>query len=115
MLSRREACPGPAGPARNTNCAEGSLFLHPAHSFLGFEALLVQYYNLKTPIIRFVLKRRIQLFFLAVLQGGSFSLKPIKECPQAKLNEEVKRGVSTIHAESHPAEKHPPSFVLGCF
>lgn len=57
------AVPGPADPARNTNCAERSSSLYLLHSFPGFEALLVQYYNLKTSIICFVLKRKIQLYF----------------------------------------------------
>lgn len=50
-----------ADPARNTNCAEGSPLLLLPHSFPSFEALIVQYYNLKTFIIYFVLKRKMQL------------------------------------------------------
>lgn len=63
MLSLRDVCPGPADSAKNTNFAERSPFLPLPHSFPNFEALLVQYYNLKIPIIRFVLKRKFQLFF----------------------------------------------------
>lgn len=42
---------------------ERSPFLPLPYFFPNFEALLVQYYNLKTLIIRFVLKRKFQLFF----------------------------------------------------
>lgn len=50
-------------PPGNTNCAERSPLLLLPHSFPSFEALIVQYYNLKTPIIYFVLKRKMQPFF----------------------------------------------------
>lgn len=87
-------------PPETPNCAERAPFLPLPYSFPNFEALLVQYYNLKTPIIRFVLKRKFQLFFLAVFQGSSFFLKPKAVSTQAKLDGEVKRGVSTIPAEA---------------
>lgn len=64
MLSWRDVCPGPTDSTRNTNCTERSPFLPLPHSFPQFEALLVRYYNLKIPIICFVLKRKFQLFFL---------------------------------------------------
>ena len=119
MLSRRGARPGPADPARNTNFAEGSPFLLLPHSFPNFEALIVQYYNLKTPIICFVLKRKIQLFFfLAVLQGTSFSWKPTAMSTQAKVNGQVKRGISTIPAQSRnpsPLRKILPLLCWGAF
>lgn len=63
-------------PTTNTNCPERSPLLPLPLSFPNFEALIVQYFNLKTPSICFVLKRKIQLFFfffLDILQGSLFS------------------------------------------
>lgn len=45
-----------------------------------------------------MLKRKFQLFSPAVFQESSFSLKPKAVSTQAKLNGEVKPGVSTIPA-----------------
>lgn len=46
-------------PARNTYGLKKSPASLP-HSFLNFETPLIQYYNLKTSVICFVLKRKIE-------------------------------------------------------
>lgn len=51
---------------------EVSLLLLP-HSFPSFEALIVQYYNLKTSIIYFVLKRRALFFSLSLFSKAVHS------------------------------------------
>lgn len=86
-------------------------------SFPNFEALIVQYFNLKTPSICFVLKRKIQLFFFFswTFSKEVCSQKPKAMSAQAKLNRELKRGVSTIRAQSWDPTPLRKSLPLLCW
>lgn len=93
-----------ADPARNTNCAERSPPSASPSLLPSFEALIVQYYNLKANIIYFVLKRKMQLSFpLSLFSKAVHSFRrPTAVSTQAEVNGEVSEGL-------HPGQSRDPT------
>lgn len=79
LLAAPEECfperclPRPGQIRPETPTAQRGLLLLLPHSFPSFEALIVQYYNLKTSIIYFMLKRKNSFFSLSLFSKAVHS------------------------------------------
>lgn len=119
LLSQSEknafACSTPWIPPERPMALKSLSFFSPAHSFLGFETLLVDYYNLKTSTIRFVLKRKNSVFSFCCSPRKLVPTTPKAVSAQGKLKGEVRQGsVSTIPQETAEPSPLRKIFSLWC-